>query len=70
VLVAPVISISAGSSEESVGSSISLIILLDYDTETETLIIPADIHAIIPNFLPVAPEVEAVVVASPAGVLD
>ncbi|GKD18969.1 hypothetical protein Tco_1208127 [Tanacetum coccineum] len=69
-MATPVISISADSSEESVGSSISLIILLDSDTETKTGIIPADIHSIIPIVPPVTPEVEAVVVASPVGVLE
>ncbi|GJX00858.1 reverse transcriptase domain-containing protein [Tanacetum coccineum] len=65
-----VISISADSSKESVRSSISLIILLDSDTETKTLIIPTDIHAIIPIVPPIALEVEAAIVASPASVLD
>ncbi|GJR52358.1 putative reverse transcriptase domain-containing protein [Tanacetum coccineum] len=69
-MATPVISISADSSEESVRSSISLIILLDSDTKTKTGIIPADIHSIIPIVPPVTPEVEAVVVVSPAGVLE
>nr|GEV21590.1 hypothetical protein [Tanacetum cinerariifolium] len=70
VIAALVISISTDSSEESVESSISLIILLDYDMETETSIIPVDIHTIIPIVPPVTPEVVVAVVTLPAGVLD
>ncbi|GKC33892.1 hypothetical protein Tco_1046276, partial [Tanacetum coccineum] len=69
-MAAPVISIYVDSSEESVRSSISLIILLDYDTKTKTTIIPDDNHIIIPIVSPVTLEVEAAVVALPAGVLD
>ncbi|GJZ25923.1 hypothetical protein Tco_0570176 [Tanacetum coccineum] len=69
-MVAPVISISADSSEESIGSSISLFILLDYDTKTKTAIIPDDNHIIIPIVPPVTLEVEVAIIALPAGVLD
>ncbi|GKD33354.1 hypothetical protein Tco_1248863 [Tanacetum coccineum] len=53
------------SSDESVGSSISLVILSN--TETEMNVSPADIPAVIPE---VAPEVEAAIVTSPTSVLD
>ncbi|GJX35258.1 hypothetical protein Tco_0246815 [Tanacetum coccineum] len=48
------------SSEESVGSSTSLIILSDSDSEATTL----------PAALPIAPEAKATMVVSPAGILD
>ncbi|GKG02465.1 hypothetical protein Tco_0310101, partial [Tanacetum coccineum] len=53
-------------SGESVRSSISMVILYDTEPATAHVVIPADILAI----LPVAPEAEAAVVASHAGVLD
>ncbi|GJR97247.1 hypothetical protein Tco_0269421 [Tanacetum coccineum] len=53
------------SSDESVGSSISLVILSN--TETEMNVAPADIPAVIPE---VAPEAEAAIITSPTGVLD
>ncbi|GJU38521.1 hypothetical protein Tco_1191478 [Tanacetum coccineum] len=57
----PVISISSDSADESVGSSISRAILFSS--------IPIEVP-IIPTDLPVAPEVGAAVVASPASVLE
>ncbi|GJR68682.1 hypothetical protein Tco_0014747 [Tanacetum coccineum] len=53
------------SSDKSVGSSISLVVLSD--TETEMTVTPDDIPAIIPK---VSPEAEADIVTSPTGVLD
>ncbi|GJX46339.1 hypothetical protein Tco_0271529 [Tanacetum coccineum] len=61
-MVAPVILISFDSSDESVGSSISQIILfgtIPVEIPTETFVVP-----------PVAPIVEAATVASPTIVLD
>nr|GEY98175.1 hypothetical protein [Tanacetum cinerariifolium] len=57
----PTILISANSTNESVRSSTSLVILSDTTTELTT------VHATVPE---IAPKAEAVVVASPAGVLD
>ncbi|GJW87018.1 hypothetical protein Tco_0162358 [Tanacetum coccineum] len=53
------------SSGKSIGSSTSLIILSDY--ETEMIVVSAVVPAIIPE---ISPEAEAAVVASPVGVLD
>nr|GEX78522.1 hypothetical protein [Tanacetum cinerariifolium] len=58
---APVISISSDSSDESVGSVMPWVILFS-TILTEVPVVPAD--------LPVAPEVRAAVIASPAGVLE
>ncbi|GJS02456.1 putative reverse transcriptase domain-containing protein [Tanacetum coccineum] len=52
--------------DESVGSSISLVILSDTEPAAASVVIPADIPAILPDAL----EAEAVDVASPDGVLD
>ncbi|GJR05573.1 hypothetical protein Tco_0528557 [Tanacetum coccineum] len=59
-MAAPVISISSDTSDESVGSPISQVILFG-SIPIEVPIVPAD--------LPIAPEVRAAVVASPARVL-
>ncbi|GKA95019.1 hypothetical protein Tco_0817057 [Tanacetum coccineum] len=61
VMVAPVISISSDSSDESVGSSISPVILFGS--------IPIEVPVVTPDLL-VAPEVGAAAVASPIGVLE
>nr|GEV35193.1 hypothetical protein [Tanacetum cinerariifolium] len=58
----PIIPIFVGSFGESVGSSISLVILSDAE--------PATVPAIILVVLPDATEVEAAVVASPVGVKE
>ncbi|GKA11303.1 hypothetical protein Tco_0690736 [Tanacetum coccineum] len=60
-MAAPVISISSDSSNESVGSVMPRVILFG-TILTEIPVVPAD--------LPVAPEVRAVAVTSPAGVLE
>ncbi|GJR44075.1 hypothetical protein Tco_1312178 [Tanacetum coccineum] len=61
VMAAPVISISLYSSNESVGSSISRVILFGS--------IPIEVH-VVPADLPITPEVGAADVALPVGVLE
>ncbi|GJU82559.1 hypothetical protein Tco_1284924 [Tanacetum coccineum] len=61
VMAAPVISISSDTSDESVGSSIPRVILFGS--------IPIEVP-VVPANLPVAPEVGAAAIASPAGVLE
>ncbi|GJU63485.1 hypothetical protein Tco_1245320 [Tanacetum coccineum] len=61
VMAAPVISISSDSSDESVGSVMPRVILFG-TILTDIPVVPAD--------LPVAPEVTAAAVASPAGALE
>ncbi|GJR21469.1 hypothetical protein Tco_0969996 [Tanacetum coccineum] len=61
VMAAPIISISSDTSDESVRSSILRVILFG-SIPIEVPVVPAD--------LPVAPEVGAAAIASPAGVLE
>ncbi|GJR37581.1 reverse transcriptase domain-containing protein [Tanacetum coccineum] len=80
-MAAPIISISSNTSEESVGSSTSRVVLFGMiptiiPVDVSTLVpatIPSVIHnsaTKIPIILPRAPEAGVIVVASPAGVLD
>ncbi|GKB37531.1 hypothetical protein Tco_0882473 [Tanacetum coccineum] len=67
-MAAPVIPISSDSSKESVGSYVPRVILFGA-IPTSILVVPVEVP-IVPADLLVAPEVGAVSVTSPAGVLD
>ncbi|GJY94031.1 hypothetical protein Tco_0509813 [Tanacetum coccineum] len=61
-MASPIISISSDSSEESMGSSTSRVVMLGT--------IPTVIHADVSTIVPAVSEVAAAIVASPTGVLD